>query len=85
MKISLNSLEDIYSALESDLIAPSVAVLVTCKALNMVDIRLKTEPYNKEEVLSELQYLIDNYNEDAETPIFFGIQGEFKINKIFKK
>jgi hypothetical protein len=84
MKITLNSLEDIYSALENDLITPSVAVSVTCKALTMVDIRLKDEPYSKEYVLSELQGLIDNYNPAGETPIFFGMEGEFNIKNVFK-
>ena len=82
--IQLNSLKDIYNALEEDLITPSQAISISCKALRMIDFRTENEPIIKEEVLKQinnLDVLIKKYNE---IPLFFGQQNEdFTIKDVF--
>lgn len=82
--IQLNSLKDIYNALEEDLITPSQAISISCKALRMIDFRTKNEPIIKEQVLKQihnLDVLIEKY---SEIPLFFGQQSEdFSIKDVF--
>jgi hypothetical protein len=82
--IRLNSIRDIYEALESDLINPSDAIAITCKALKMVDLRIAGETVHKQNVLDQLLVLEKLVEVQYELPIFFGQQsGDFNISEIF--
>lgn len=83
--IRLESIKDIYAALESDLITPSQAVSFTCKALKMLDIRIDGSEIKKENVLEQLTSLDNLLKSQPETPIFFFSQNDkdFNIKNVF--
>jgi hypothetical protein len=82
--IQLNCLTDIYNALELDLITPSQAIKISCKALKMIDMRFDNEPIIKEQVLKQILHLDLLIKKYSEVPIFFGQQNDlFDIKEMF--
>ena len=82
--IQLNSLKDIYKALEQDLITPSQAISISCKALRMIDFRTENETIIKEQVLKQIYNLDILIEKFGDVPIFFGQQNEdFSIKEVF--
>jgi len=84
--IQLNSLKDIYNALEQDLITPSQAIKISCKALKMIDMRFDNKPIIKEQVLKQILNLDVLIKKFGEVPIFFVQQNEiFDIKEVINQ
>jgi len=74
-----NTIQDVISALNEDYITANNAVLITCKALTMIN--LYDAPFTKKEVLKHLKTL---QQMEGEKPLFFGLSQEFNIKEIYK-
>lgn len=84
-KITIEKLSDVTALLKKDIITPSVAIDVTCKALGMASIIVGDERLEKQNVINEIERLDYLLNNDLELPTFFyGSSGEdFKVNDLF--
>ena len=82
--IQLNSLTDIYNALEQDLITSNQAIKISCKALKMIDLRIEKKPLVKEKVLKQILHLDLLIKKYSEVPIFFSQESkDFDIKELF--
>jgi hypothetical protein len=83
-QIEINSLMDVYSALQEDIITPDKAVEICSLALNMINLKFTNSKAEKNSVLNKILILDDLMKKGWELPIFFFSEaGEFSINDIF--
>lgn len=78
-QFEFTTLNDIINAVKDDYITPQQAVLITCKALTMIN--LYDAPHTKEDVLNTLKMLNEM---QGEKPLFFGVSEPFQITDIYK-
>lgn len=69
--IQINNLRELINYLENDLLTPSQAISIVCKALNMIELKNDNEPIFKDYVLMQLKLLLKLTKGKNEIPIFF--------------